>query len=65
MNKPVLEAGVVTLCGVQGCCPTVDFTDASKVTLKDDHGGQVVLTREEWSELKAKFIPAGSTDTQG
>lgn len=50
-----MEQGTVKLCSVQGCCPTVDFTDPQKVVLKDDHGGQVQLTRAEWSELKAKF----------
>lgn len=52
------EKGIVTLCGVKGCCPTVDFTDPTKVVLKDDHGGQVQLTQAEWTELKAKFAPA-------
>ncbi len=49
------EQGVITLCGVQGCCPTVDFTQADEVILRDDHGGQVRLTRAEWAELKQKF----------
>ena len=52
----VPEKGVVTLCGVQGCCPTIDFTDSQNVILSDDFGGKVRLTRAEWEELKAKFV---------
>jgi hypothetical protein len=59
----VPEQGVVTLCGVQGCCPTVDFTNPQKVVLRDDHGGQVQLTPQEWAELKSKF--GGSTEERG
>lgn len=50
-----VEKGVVTLCGVQGCCPTVDFTSPDEVVLRDDHGGTVKLTRAEWAELKQTF----------
>lgn len=49
------EMGTVKLCGVQGCCPTVDFTDPEKVILVDDLGGKVQLTREQWTELKTRF----------
>lgn len=49
------EKGTVKLCGVQGCCPSVDFTDPQKVVLKDDFGGQVQLTRDQWQDLKARF----------
>lgn len=49
------ETGVLTLCGVQGCCPTVDFTNPDEVVFKDDHGGMVRLTRAEWTELKQTF----------
>ncbi|MGE5540919.1 MAG: hypothetical protein ACM3TU_01390 [Bacillota bacterium] len=49
------EEGVITLCGAQGCCPTVDFTEQGKVVLRDDHGGMVQLTQTEWDELKARF----------
>ncbi|MDO8594123.1 MAG: hypothetical protein Q7R93_01230 [bacterium] len=54
-NSSRRERGVITLCGVQGCCPTVDFRNKRTVVLKDDHGGQVKLTRREWNELKANF----------
>lgn len=58
MDKPtnkVPEKDVVTLCGTQGCCPTVDFTDPSTVVIRDDFGGSVKLTPEQWGELKSKF----------
>ena len=54
--------GMVKLCGVQGCCPTVDFTNPEKVVLADDFGGKVQLTREQWTELKTRFA---QTDQQG
>jgi len=47
--------GTVKLCGVQGCCPTVDFTNPEKIVLTDDFGGTVQLTHEQWAELKARF----------
>jgi hypothetical protein len=44
---------VVLLCGVQGCCPTAEFT-ADGVVLRDDHGGSVRLTSDEWAGFLAK-----------
>ncbi len=55
MIQRTSEKGIVKLCGVQGCCPTVDFTDPQKVVLKDDFGGQVQLTQVQWQDLKARF----------
>ena len=49
------ETGVLTLCGVQGCCPTVDFTNPDEVVFRDDHGGMVRLKRAEWADLKQHF----------
>jgi hypothetical protein len=43
----------VALCGVQGCCPTAEFTQEG-VVLRDDHQGQVRLTGEEWKGFLAK-----------
>ncbi|MPZ89889.1 MAG: DUF397 domain-containing protein [Nitriliruptorales bacterium] len=51
-----METGVnrvVALCGVQGCCPTAEFTD-SEVVLRDDHDGEVRLTRDEWDAFLVK-----------
>ncbi len=58
-GKSVPEEGVVTLCGTQGCCPTVDFTEPGKVIIKDDHGGRVELNAGEWNDLKGKFSATG------
>lgn len=57
------EMGMVKLCGAKGCCPTIDFTDSEKIILKDDFGGKVELTREQWADLKARF--AWMSDHQG
>lgn len=51
------ERGTVQLCGVFGCCPTVDFTDPKVVVLKDDFNGKVQFTPEQWQDLKNKFAP--------
>lgn len=40
------------LCGVQGCCPTVEVHHGSnKVVITDDFGGKVTLTKEQCAEL--------------
>ncbi len=44
---------VVPFCGVQGCCPTAEFT-GDYVILRDDFEGKVTLTREQWSRFLAK-----------
>jgi hypothetical protein len=54
-SKVVPEIGKVTLCGVQGCCPTIDFSDPNFVVITDDYGGTVKMKREHWTDLKAKF----------
>ena len=42
-----------TLCGVQGCCPTVEVNhDAGKIVIKDDLGGTVTLTKDEWRDAQ-------------
>lgn len=45
----------VFLCGVQGCCPSVEVNhDTGKVVIKDDFGGTVTLTKEEWIDAQRK-----------
>ncbi|MBT9136540.1 MAG: hypothetical protein DDT34_01622 [Firmicutes bacterium] len=45
----------IQLCGVQGCCPTVEIHRGSdKVVITDDDGGKVTLTKEQWREALAK-----------
>ncbi len=48
------EKGVITLCG-DNCCPEVDFTQTDFVLIRDDFGGQVKLTKRQWSEMKRVF----------
>lgn len=51
--KPENNHRIVPLCGVFGCCPTAEFMPDS-VILRDDHGGKVRLTLDEWAGLVAK-----------
>ena len=45
----------VKLCGVQGCCPTVEIHHGSdRVVITDDDGGKVTLTKEQWREALVK-----------
>ena len=44
---------VFTLCGVQGCCPSLEFSDQG-VTIKDDFGGEVRLTDDQWLDLVSR-----------
>lgn len=57
------EKGKIKLCGGQGCCPEVDFTQPDKVVITDDHGGKVQLTKDEWGILKVMFT--GDPATSG
>jgi len=44
-----------TLCGVQGCCPTVEVNHATgQVIIRDDCGGTAVLTKDEWHDAQTK-----------
>jgi hypothetical protein len=47
----------IVLCGNPkgGCCPVVDISDnENKVTITDDYGGQVRMTKEQYKLLKTK-----------
>lgn len=38
-----------TLCGSQGCCPTVEINhERGEVVIADDYGGRVRLTLAQW-----------------
>lgn len=53
-NGPKRDITSVRLCGVQGCCPTVEIHHSSnKVVITDDDGGKVTLTKEQWREALA------------
>lgn len=43
------------LCGVQGCCPTMEVNhDTGKVVINDDFGGTVTLTKNELRDALQK-----------
>lgn len=55
INNPEAKVTRIQLCGVQGCCPTVEIHHGSdKVVIADDDGGKVTLTKEQWREALAK-----------
>lgn len=43
----------IKLCGVQGCCPTIEI-HRDKVTITDDYGGKVNLTKKQWQDALNK-----------
>lgn len=46
---------IVNLCGKgKGCCPTI-AVNSEEVTIEDDFGGKVKLTKEEFEILKTKI----------
>ncbi|MGM0629373.1 MAG: hypothetical protein ACQESA_03020 [Patescibacteria group bacterium] len=56
MSEGCKEDGrVVKLCGDGGCCPAVDLTNPEEVTIVDDFGGVVILSRDQWRELLERF----------
>lgn len=55
INNPEAKVTRIHLCGVQGCCPTVEIHHGSdKVVIVDDDGGKVTLTKEQWREALVK-----------
>ncbi len=46
---------IIVLCGVQGCCPTVEKT-TDGVLIKDDFGGMVKLTNIEFATLQKVLL---------
>ncbi len=47
------KSRIIPLCGGHDCCPTAEIT-ADGVILRDDHQGEVRLTRDEWLAFVAK-----------
>ncbi|MDO8617324.1 MAG: hypothetical protein Q7N87_00285 [Candidatus Uhrbacteria bacterium] len=44
---------IVTLnCGVEGCCPEVEFIENGEIEIRDDCGGKVKLTKAQWDHLQ-------------
>jgi len=55
INDSTVKVIRIQLCGVQGCCPTVEIHHGSdKVVITDDDGGKVTLTKEQWQEALVK-----------
>ncbi len=54
VHQDTNEAGerVYTLCGVNACCPTVTLNKGGDYVLKDDFGGSVILSKEQFKMLK-------------
>lgn len=54
-NSETSKLTIHTLCGVQGCCPTVKINhELGNVVISDDFGGSVTLTKAEWLEAIQK-----------
>lgn len=41
----------IKLCGKARCCPVLTIDD-NEIIIEDDFGGSVVMTKEEFEELK-------------
>lgn len=55
IRDPKTNITRIQLCGVQGCCPTVEIHhDFDKVVIIDDDGGKVTLTKEQWRDALTK-----------
>jgi len=48
------DSSKIILCGVQGCCPTVEFKK-KEVIIEDDFGGRVKLNKDQWNDLVKRF----------
>lgn len=47
----------VTMCGRRNrCCPVWKENEAGNITIKDDFGGNVVFTKEQWEVMKQKIV---------
>ncbi|MCR6544240.1 hypothetical protein [Dehalobacterium formicoaceticum] len=52
MKEPIK----LTLCQ-KGCCPTIEFNpDANLVIIKDDFGGKVSLTNDQFKILLEEYL---------
>ncbi|MBI4256519.1 hypothetical protein HY626_00500 [Candidatus Uhrbacteria bacterium] len=64
MERRIDEDGntIITLCGVQGCCPTVKISLDGNVEITDDHGGKVNLSAAEFAELQQAGSAAANVE---
>jgi hypothetical protein len=44
---------IVVLCGVQGCCPEVEKKPDGSFEIRDDFGGKVTLTADQYNALRS------------
>ncbi len=55
INNSKTNVTRVQLCGVQGCCPTVEiYHDSDTIIITDDNGGKITLTKKQWREALTK-----------
>lgn len=45
-----VKSTIIKGCGVQGCCPTVEYK-GSKVFVRDDFNNVVNMTLKQWKDL--------------
>ena len=45
---------VITLCNAGGSCPTLEYQEKG-IEVKDDFGGRVLLTHEQWTDLMVRI----------
>lgn len=46
---------IIASCGVQGCCPTVEFK-GNDVLVKDDFGNIAQMDRNQWISLAQQTV---------
>ncbi len=53
-KKELEKNGTVTLCAGQKCCPVIS-KEKEGYSIKDDFGGEVKLTADQWEMLGSIF----------
>lgn len=52
---PETKTTVIRGCGVQGCCPTIEYKD-DQVFVKDDFNNVAKMSKKQWKELLVAVI---------
>ena len=42
------------LCGRQKCCPELHTASNGTISITDDYGGIVTMTKEQWDDIKTR-----------
>lgn len=59
-ERKTSDVTTFTVCGVQGCCPTVEVHNITgEITIRDDSGGSVRLNKEQLFEAAKKVEEMG------